>query len=42
MKKGIKRLKDERMLVKSFGSETYLSETLGNTKTSKKKEKKLF
>ena len=39
MKKRIKRLKDERMLVKTFWSETYLSETLGKTKTSKKRKK---
>ena len=34
MKKKIKRLKDERVLAKTF-----LSEMLGNTKTSKKKIK---
>ena len=40
MKKRIKRLKDERMLVKTFWSEIFLSQTLGNTKTFKKKKKK--
>ena len=40
MKKRIKRLKDERMLVKSFWSETFLSETKKNRKKKKKKKER--
>ena len=43
MKKRIKRLKDEKILVlETFWSETFLSETLGNIKASKKKKKNCF